>query len=225
MIESVKKKYLEAILETDRDLANEAIDAALKDGVSPEAAIFEIVVPIMEELAEIVKFGPDATLAQHYMASQITSQITDRLVPLFKQNPESEGHVILGTAVGDFHGLGKKIVAGCLKAKLIDVTDLGLNVQPGKFVEAALEQGAQVIAVSSMMVHTARSENGPLKVREIISKEGLEKRLRLVVGGAPYRFHPALYKTVGADAWAENGTAAAILITALIREVKHHECD
>jgi len=220
MIESIFVDYFEALIDTRRDKALEIIDSALKDGLSPETIVFDLVVPAMEKLAETVKTDPDTTLAQHFIASQIAATITDRLVPQFQAAPEIEGHVIMGTAVEDFHGLGKKIVGGCLKAKMIEVTDLGLNVSPERFVEEALKQGAQVIGVSSMMVHTAGGKNGPLKIRELLQKEGLEDRLRMAVGGAPYRFHPKLYKEVGADAWAENGTKAAMVITELIREVK-----
>ncbi len=220
MIESTFRDYFEALVDTRRDRALEIIDSALESGISPETIIFDIVVPAMEKLAETVKMDPDTSLAQHFIASKIAAQVTDQLIPQFKETPKIEGHVILGSASEDFHGLGKKIVGGCLKAKMIEVTDLGLNVPPEKFVEEAMEQKAQVIGVSSMMVHTACGENGPLKVREILRKEGLEDRLRLAVGGAPYRFHPNLYKEVGADAWAENGSKAATVIMELIREVQ-----
>ena len=70
-----------------------------------------------------------------------------------------------------------------------------------------------------MMVHTARGENGARRVREILRKEGFESRIKLAVGGAPYRFHPTLYEEVGADGWAENGIKAASVILNMIREV------
>jgi len=78
----------------------------------------------------------------------------------------------------------------------------------------------QVNAISAMMVHTARGENGCRKVRQILSERGLEERIKVAVGGAPYRFDPELYRTVGADAWAENGITAGRVITDLIREVR-----
>jgi hypothetical protein len=44
--------------------------------------------------------------------------------------------------------------------------------------------------------------------------------LRLIVGGAPYRFDNELYKAVGADAWAPDGVNAGKVIVELIREMK-----
>jgi len=219
MIDESKQKYLEAILDTNREQALKIIESFIKRGHSPESIIFDILIPVMEELAEIIRLGSDATLAQLYLASQISSEATERLVPLFTQTAEMKGKVIIGTAFEDFHGLGKKIVGGCLKARMIQVIDLGLNVSAEKFVEEAIKQDANVIGISSMMVHTARGKNGPIKVRELINRENLNDRIRLVVGGAPYRFHPTLYKEVGADTWAENGMTASKVISDLIKKV------
>jgi len=71
-----------------------------------------------------------------------------------------------------------------------------------------------------MMVHTASGENGCLSVRKLLEERGLEGRIRIAVGGAPFRFDPGLYKVVGADAWADNATAASTVIAELIREVR-----
>jgi methanogenic corrinoid protein MtbC1 len=93
-------------------------------------------------------------------------------------------------------------------------------VAPERFVDEAVAQDAQVIAISSMMVHTATGDNGCRRVRRILQERGLGDRIRIAVGGAPYRFDPELYRTVGADAWAGNGITASRMITDLIREVR-----
>jgi methanogenic corrinoid protein MtbC1 len=138
----------------------------------------------------------------------------------FERPPEIVGRVVIGTSFGDLHSLGKRIVSGCLRALMVDVHDLGVNVPAAKFVDAAVADKAQVIAVSSMMVHTATGEHGSREVRQILRDRGLEGSIRLVVGGAPYRFDGELYKSVGAEAWAPDGVTGAKVIAGLIREVK-----
>ena len=103
---------------------------------------------------------------------------------------------------------------------MVEVHDVGVNVPAERFVEAALEHGAQVIGISAMMAHTARSEEGCLKVRHLLRERGLEGRIKVVVGGAPFRFDGELYKAVGADAWAEDGISAGKVIEDLIREIR-----
>jgi methanogenic corrinoid protein MtbC1 len=77
-----------------------------------------------------------------------------------------------------------------------------------------------VIAISAMMVHTARSENGCLKVRRILEERMIEDRVRIIVGGAPFRFDPGLYQQVKADAWAVDGIAAVRVITRLLQKAQ-----
>lgn len=218
-MQQITREYREAILDTDRDRALSVVHAALDRGISPEEVVFEIVVPAIEEMMTSISEREGFSLAQHFMASQIASEVVDEMVSRFRESPACVGHVVIGTAQGDFHGLGKRIVTGCLKALMVDVTDLGLNVAPDRFVDEAASRGAQVIAISAMMVHTARGEKGCRRVREILKERGLEDRIRIAVGGAPYRFDPGLYRIVGADAWAENGILAGRVITDLIREV------
>ncbi|MDO9308610.1 MAG: cobalamin-dependent protein [Deltaproteobacteria bacterium] len=220
MLEQVMNQYNEAIMDTDRDRALMVVRDALDLGISPEEVVFRIVVPAIELMMKSISDNQGVSLAQHFMAAQIASEVVDEMVPRFRKAPEIIGRVVIGTSQGDFHGLGKRIVSGCLKAMMIEVSDLGLNVAPERFVDEALARDAQVIAISSMMVHTARGENGCSRVRQLLKERGLEKQIRIAVGGAPYRFDPELYRTVGADAWAENGIEAGKLISDMIREVR-----
>jgi methanogenic corrinoid protein MtbC1 len=220
MLDRIIKAYNEAVFETDKEAAFDVVNAALADGMTAEDVVFKVVIPAIEEMMSNITKDPDANLAQHFMTAQIAAEVTEKMLLKFEHPPEIIGRVVIGTAHGDLHSLGKRIVMGCLKALMVDVTDLGVNVPAEKFVEEALAHDAQVIAVSAMMVHTATGEGGARKVRQILKERGLENRFRLVVGGAPYRFDNELYKTVGADGWAPDGVNAGRVIVDLIKEVK-----
>ncbi len=220
MIEDVITAYNEAIYDTDRELAISVIHDAVEKGVSPEDVVFKIVTPAIERMIKSISEDFDANLAQHWIASQIAGEVTEEMIARFEKKPSVIGNAVIGTADGDLHSLGKRIVIGCLKALMINVTDLGVNVSPERFVDAALEHNAQVIGISAMMVHTARGENGCLKVRQVLKQRGLEDKIRIIVGGAPFRFDPDLYKVVQADAWADDGVTAGSVIASLIREVQ-----
>jgi methanogenic corrinoid protein MtbC1 len=217
MLEHVIAAYNEAIFDTDRDKALEIIHAAVAQGVSPEDIVFKVVIPAMELMIKSISEDFDANLAQHFMASQIASQVTDEMVALFQKSPETIGRVVIGTSYGDMHTLGKRIVSGCLRSLMIDVIDLGVNVSAERFVDSAIEHDASVIAISSMMVHTARSEHGCIAVRQLLKERQLEKRIKIIVGGAPYTWDTELYKIVQADAWASDGISAGKVIKDIIR--------
>lgn len=218
MLEQIIHDYNEAIFDTDRERALEVIHDAVARGVSPEDVVFKIVVPAIEQMINSISKDFDANLAQHFIASQIAAEVTDAMVVNFAAKPSCAGRVVIGTAEGDLHSLGKRIVMGCLKALMIEVHDLGVNVPAERFVDEALARDAQVIGISAMMAHTARGDNGCLRVRQILKERNLEHRIKIIVGGAPFRFDDNLYKAVGADAWAEDGLSAGRTIEALIKE-------
>ena len=210
-------QYNEAVLDTDRARAMTVIDRALAAGATPEQVVFEIVVPAIESMIPNLQGPQGVSLAQHFMASQIAAEVTEGMTARFSAPPDYLGTMVIGTSSGDFHGLGKRIVSGCLKAMMIEVTDLGLNVDPGRFVDEAVSRGASVIGISSMMVHTARGDNGCRGVRRILRERGLEERIKVVVGGAPYRYDHDLYRHVEADAWAENALEAGAVVKRLMK--------
>ena len=221
-ISFVTEKYYNAVLDTDREEALHVIDAAINDGIQPETLVFDVVLPSLDAMLHAISKDDQATLSQHFISAKVAGEVVDNLITRFKINPVCSGTIVIGTAAGDFHGLGKKIVSGCLTAHMYKVHDAGLNVSPQQFVDLAEKTAASVIGVSSMMMHTTTSENGPLGVREELARRGLEKYIRLIVGGAPYRFDENLYRKVGADDWAEDALAAVSVVKAYIPSVAYH---
>ncbi len=218
-LEDIIRAYSEAVFDTDRARARRVVDEALARGVTPEDVVFRLVVPGVDGMMAALGRTGEVSLAQHFMAAQIAGEVTEAMIPRFRSVPEVAGRVIIGNSAGDFHALGKRIVAGCLRALMMEVVDLGVNVPPERFVDEAAARGAQVIAISSMMLHTARGERGCLAVRRLLRERGLEGRVKVAVGGAPYRLDRELWRVVQADAWAENGLLAARAIAALVKEV------
>ena len=220
MLDKIIKEYNEAIYDTDRDKALSVVHQAVEQGVSPEDVVFKVVLPALDLMVKAISENMDANLAQHFMTAQIADTVTAEMIAKFKKVPAVVGTVVIGTAQGDMHSLGKRIVIGCLKARMIDVTDLGVNVTPEHFVDEAVGRKAQVIGISAMMVHTARGENGSLAVRRLLQERGLEDKIRIIVGGAPFRFDEGLYRTVQADAWASDGVTASKVVADLVKEVR-----
>lgn len=224
MVEDIEQRtleaYIKALFDTDKGAALNHIQQALDKGMSPETVVFEVVLPGMERMVGGMISDKVITLSQHFLAAQIAEEVVDRLLPQFTVVPEIRGHVVIGTSYGDFHGLGKKIVSGCLRARMFEVTDLGINVAPERFVDEAVALGAEVIAISAMMVHTATGEQGAKRVRQILIERNMEERFRIIVGGAPYRFHPNMYRDVGADSWSDSAAEAPEAVAKLVQEVR-----
>lgn len=215
----VYEEYYELLCDSDEVGAKKLIVSAMREGMSAEDLLLNIVIPSIDKMNKALVVDMEINLAQHYLSSKISENIAMMLLEHFQTEGKVEGTVVIGTSVGDFHGLGKKIVIGCLRAHLFKVVDLGVNVSPETYVEAALTNNAQIIGVSSMMAHTANGPMGARGIRRLLKDRQIEDKIKLVVGGAPYRFDHELYKEVQADGWGRDGVEAVKVVKRLTLEV------
>lgn len=124
-------------------------------------------------------------------------------------NMESDGSIdskkiiINGTVEGDVHDIGKSIVSTMLQSSGFTVYDLGRDVPVKKFIESVKEHNAGMIGLSALMTTTL---NGQKEVIELLIKEGLRDKIKVMVGGAPAT--EVWAKKIGADCYAENATDA-----------------
>jgi len=91
-----------------------------------------------------------------------------------------KGKVVIGSLKGNKQGIGKDIVAATLRAAGFQVKNLGVNVEPERFVEAALKEDAQIIAVSVTLDETVQYLSDLMKILE---EKGLRDKIKVVIGG------------------------------------------
>ncbi|MEM1989019.1 MAG: cobalamin-dependent protein, partial [Candidatus Bathyarchaeia archaeon] len=104
--------------------------------------------------------------------------------PHLKSEGRGKGKIVLGTIIGDLHDIGKEIIKTLLISSGFEVYDLGVDVPPEKFVEAAKETGAKIIGISALL---STSIVNTAKVVEKLREEGLRDKVKVIVGGAAAR--------------------------------------
>jgi 5-methyltetrahydrofolate--homocysteine methyltransferase len=98
------------------------------------------------------------------------------------------GKVVLATAKGDVHDIGKNIVGVVLACNNYEIIDLGVMVPATKILETAREVGADVIGVSGLITP---SLDEMMHVAKTMQAEGFE--IPLLIGGATTsRVHTAV---------------------------------
>ena len=117
------------------------------------------------------------------------------------QNEKIRDKIVIGTIKNDFHGLGKKILKLFLEMENFELIDLGLDVEPVKFVDAVQEYDAKYLFVSTMMLHNII---GVKRVGDILFQRNLRDKVKFFVGGAPFNYNYSLIEKVGADDSAED---------------------
>jgi len=120
-----------------------------------------------------------------------------------------EHTAVIGTVEGDLHDIGKNLVAMMWKGAGFEVVDLGVNVRPDRFVEAAREHGAEIIGLSALLTTTMPGMRG---VVEAVRAAGLPARV--VIGGAPTT--PEFASEIGADGHAPDAGSAVELVRRLL---------
>ncbi len=129
---------------------------------------------------------------------------------------ECRGKVILGTAGGDLHDLGKNIVAIMFRSTGFQVVDVGVDVSAGQFVRAVKENpDAKIVCISSLLT-TSLPE-----MRHIVqSLNAMPSRsqFRVMVGGGPVT--EGFARQIGADAYTENAVEAAEIAAGFMQNAK-----
>jgi len=122
---------------------------------------------------------------------------------LTKKGVKGAGKIILGTVRGDLHDIGKNLVGMMLEGAGFEIIDLGVDVPPEKFVEAAREKGADIIGLSALLTTTMP---GMKDVIEAIKSSDLKGKLKVMIGGAPVTQDYA--DEIGADGYAPDAASA-----------------
>jgi 5-methyltetrahydrofolate--homocysteine methyltransferase len=112
---------------------------------------------------------------------------------------------------GDIHNIGKNIVGIMLKTAGYEIIDLGVDVEPSKFVEEAERSGAQIIMASALMTFTAVNMK---KISDYLEMEGVRKKYKLAFGGGP--LSETWAKEMGADGYAPDAVKAVELANQLM---------
>lgn len=130
---------------------------------------------------------------------------------LIAEEVPSRGKVVLGSVQGDLHDIGKNLVGIMLEGAGFEVVDLGIDVAPEKFLEAAIEENASVIGLSSLLTTTMDVMKG---VVELVGERGLSEKVDIIVGGAPLSEEFA--QSIGAQGYAYDAANAVEKVIKLV---------
>ena len=123
------------------------------------------------------------------------------------------GKVVIGTIQGDLHDIGKNVVAALLSANGMEVVDLGTDVTPRKYVEAAKREGANIIAISTLLTTSLPFHR---EVVRLLEDTHARQDYFVVVGGGPVNADWA--EKIGADGYGRDAHDAVKLCRHLSTE-------
>jgi 5-methyltetrahydrofolate--homocysteine methyltransferase len=199
----------EALERGDRDTTVDLVKEALDSGAGAEEILNDGLVVGMDSIGRKFKnnevYVPEVLIAARAMAGAM-----EILEPILTETGvKPRGTVVIGTVQKDLHDIGKNLVAMMLKGGGFRVTDVGVDVPPDKFVAAAKDGGADIVALSALLTTTMPNMKA---VIEALKSEGVETKV--IIGGAPVT--QAYADEIGADGFAADAASAVDLARGLV---------
>ncbi len=180
------------------------IAAELEKGTNPKDLLQDGLLVGMSIIGEKFKnnqvYVPEVLIAARAMQAGIDGLAT----ALAAEDVEAKGKVVLGTVKGDLHDIGKNLVKIMLESKGLEVIDLGVDVSAEKFVQAAIDANAQVIACSALLTTTMAVMK---EVVDEVNAKGLTGKVKVMVGGAPVT--EDFKNKIGADYYTADASSAS----------------
>ncbi|MFY9647733.1 MAG: corrinoid protein [Terriglobales bacterium] len=203
----------QSIIDGASDTAVELAQQALAHGVDPLAAVNE------GYAAGITFAGDQFGCGQMFLPDLLASAEAMKaainvLEPeMLKRGSQRAilGKIILGTARGDIHDIGKNLVATILSASGFQIFDLGTSVTPEQFVAKAKEVDADIVGISALLTTTMAGQRA---VIEALDRNGLRPRVKAIIGGAAVTQKWAA--EIGADGYSRNAIDALELAKSLM---------
>jgi 5-methyltetrahydrofolate--homocysteine methyltransferase len=199
----------EAIRKGDRKEAGRLTKVLLDADTDPETVLGAMVTAMDDIGARFQRneiFVPEMLIAARAM-SEAMNLLEPRLIAA---GIKPKYTAVIGTVQGDLHDIGKNLVAMMWKGAGFKVVDLGTNVSPAKFVEAAREYTPHVIGLSALLTTTMPAMKAIIAA---LREAGLNGS-KVVIGGAPITQSYA--DEIGADAYAPDAGSAVDVVRELI---------
>jgi corrinoid protein of di/trimethylamine methyltransferase len=182
----------------------ELVQKAIDENFTPKDVLEQGLLSGMDVIGQKFKnnevYVPDVLIAARAMNAGM-----EILKPLLASTGvKALGKVVLGTVKGDLHDIGKNLVKMMMEGKGLEVIDLGIDVSPEKFVSAAKEADAKIIACSALLTTTM---NEMKNVVEVAKEAGIRDSITIMVGGAPVTDN--FCRSIGADIYTADAASAA----------------
>lgn len=208
--EQVFNQIKEMIVRLDEKGVMKIIQDALAQGFSPKDIISKGLVQGMEVVGKRFErrefFLPELLFSTKVMESAysiLKFHLTDVDV-------EKAGKILLGTAHGDIHDIGKNILGAVLQGGGFEVYDLGVDVPPDEFLRKVQEVQPDIVGISALISTAVSGINETIMV---LKENNIPAKI--AVGGAAMTQETA--KKIGADIYGKDAWEGLKLIRQLVK--------
>ena len=205
--EELLEKLSECVVEMEDEEVVDVANEYVESGYPALDGIMEGLVDGMNKASDLYDeeeyFVTDLLLCSDAMYSGI--DILKPHLPV-EENKGEKLKIVIGVVEGDTHNIGKNLVKIMLDTAGFEMYDLGRDVPLDNFVDKAIEVGASLICMSTLMTTTM---DGMRIVIEKLKEKGIRDNVKVMVGGSPISQKYA--NEIGADGYSANAVGAVKL--------------
>lgn len=209
--ERLLKELADCVLNMEDEKVAGIAEEYIEKGYPAQEGILQGLVVGMNQAAALYE-EEEYFVSELLICSDAMYNGLDVLRPYLPKTEEEKCRVVIGVVEGDTHDIGKNIVKILLEAAGYEMIDLGRDVPAENFIEKVKETGASVVALSTLMSTTM---DGMAKVIELLAKEGLKEKVKVIIGGGP--ISPMFAEKIGADGYSDNAVDAVKLVNRLTK--------
>jgi methanogenic corrinoid protein MtbC1 len=209
-LKNFSERLERAFLSLDKTAAEKIITDALLLG-PPIEIVGDLISLTLKKIGDSWEEGKLA-LSQVYMSGIICEELIDKILPPQSPVRISQPKMAIGV-FEDYHLLGKRIIYSTIRACGYELIDLGGGLTIEKLLDVIEKERIRILLLSVLMLPSA------LHVRELKSRLN-GNDVKIIVGGAPFRFDQELWREVGADGYGKDSSEAITAITKLMGEMK-----
>lgn len=209
-MEDLERLY-DAVLAGNAKQAVAVTKEAVEAGVDPQVLLEEYMIPAMDEVGQRFEanecFVPELLISARAMKGAV-----EVIRPLLATaGAEPVGRVVIGTVQGDLHDIGKNLVAIMLEGGGFEITDIGVDANADKFIDAINSKNPDIVALSALLTTTLPSMKN---IIDRMTQAGVRQRVKVIIGGAPVTQDFA--DEIGADGYSDNAGGAVGLVRNLM---------
>lgn len=210
-MQPVLQSLYEAILNGENSAVPGLVKEALEAGIEPGTILNEGMIAAMREVGRLFEEGEYFVPEMLISARSMQSGLAVLKPHLANSNVRSAGRVVIGTVKGDLHDIGKNLVAMMLEGAGFEIQDLGTDVAPERFVEAAASGNVDILALSALLTTTMPNMKATI---EALRQAGVREKVKVLVGGAPVTESYA--QQIGADGYSPDASKAVTVAKSLV---------
>ncbi len=202
-----QQALIDALLSVDRLRVKEIFSQA-QSVSNPIERIETIIAPVLEWIGSEWEQGR-LSLSQVYMSGRICEEAIEQILPVSPTPQQCQPQMAIAV-LEDYHALGKRIVYSMLRANGYTLKDYG-RVSVDDLMKNIAHDRIEILLISVLMLPSALLVK---TLRERLDQAGI--KVKIIVGGAPFRFDEKLWVDVGADACGKSASDALLILDKMI---------